>query len=80
MFVYILASKRYRKTYAGITDDLGRRLNEHNAGKETYTKRYKPWKVIYKENVDNRKEARKREKYFKSSAGRCWIKKNLFDF
>lgn len=77
-FVYILYSAEYRKTYVGITNDLERRLKQHNSGYHLYTKRYMPWAVIYKEEVNDRIEARKREKYFKAASGRKWIKQNLF--
>ncbi len=40
--VYILKSSDYPKTYVGITDNIDRRLKEHNSGKNFYTKRYKP--------------------------------------
>ena len=78
MHIYILKSQSYNETYVGITNNLVRRLKEHNAGKNTYTKRHIPWKVIYKEEVESIMDARKKEKYFKSSAGRRWMKKNLF--
>jgi len=77
-FVYILLSLNHKRTYVGITDNLVRRLQQHNAGYHFYTKRYLPWKIIYNEEVDNRLLARKREKYLKSAAGRKWIKRNIF--
>ncbi|MBZ0182021.1 MAG: hypothetical protein K8F60_06155 [Melioribacteraceae bacterium] len=47
---------------------------EHNKGKSRFTKNYKPWKIIYTEEKETLEEAIKREKYFKSSAGRRKIK------
>ena len=73
-FVYILKSLEYDKTYIGITNNLERRLTEHNAGKSIYTTKFKPWKIVYKEEVPDRKTAREKEKYFKTSAGRKKIK------
>ena len=73
--LYILKSQTANKSYVGMTNDLERRLLEHNSGKNFYTKRYTPWKVIYQENCDSLVSARKREKYFKSSAGRKVMKK-----
>jgi putative endonuclease len=72
--VYILESLNYNKTYVGSTTDLARRLKEHNAGSHNFTKKYKPWKLLYKEDFQNISEARKREKYLKSPAGRRFIK------
>ena len=68
-FVYILLSKRYNKTYTGITDNLDRRLKEHNEGSGIFSKRYRPWKILYSEIAKDRLLARKREKYLKSAAG-----------
>ncbi len=36
-----------------------------------------PWEIIHAEIFETRIEARKREKYFKSAAGRRWRKLNL---
>ena len=46
-FVYILQSKTNLSFYKGSTDDLERRLSEHNAGKNTSTKRYLPWTLVW---------------------------------
>jgi len=77
--VYILKSLKYPKTYTGITKNLDKRLKTHNSGGSgEYTQKYKPWKIIYLEICKDSIKARVREKYFKSSVGRRWIKKNLF--
>lgn len=73
-FLYILYSKNHIKTYTGISNDLQRRINEHNAGRSKFTKKFMPWKLIYSECLSNRQQAREREKYFKSAAGRKKIK------
>jgi len=78
-FAYILFSKKVNKTYVGSTTNLTRRLKEHNEGKGMATKKYIPWDLIYKEEFQNIYEARKREKYLKSCAGRKLIKKMLFN-
>ena len=61
-----------------MTKDLGKRLRSHNWGSSIYIKKYRPWSIIHKEFYSSRVEAREREKYFKSAAGRRWMKKNLF--
>lgn len=78
-FVYILKSINYSKTYTGRTENLEKRLKEHNAGYNLFSKRYKPWRVIYFEEVDSLQNSIDKEKYFKSKAGRNWIKENLFN-
>jgi len=37
------------------------------------------WKLIYKEEFENKTEALKREKWFKTGVGRDLLKKNVFD-
>ncbi|NOX65598.1 MAG: GIY-YIG nuclease family protein, partial [Chlorobi bacterium] len=44
-YVYILKSLIAEKTYVGFTKDLDQRIRDHNSGKSTYTKKYKPWKI-----------------------------------
>ena len=73
--VYVLYSKKYDRFYVGFTQDLKRRLKEHNSGKTKSTKAYLPWVVVYTERVEERTQARKREKYLKSGVGREFIKK-----
>ncbi len=73
--VYVLKSNIVKKSYVGLTDSIEGRLKEHNSGKHFYTKRYLPWKVIHKEEFDNFTEARRREKFLKSTSGRRFLKK-----
>jgi putative endonuclease len=77
-FVYVLKSIVEKKSYVGITDNLKRRLIQHNLGNSFYTRRYKPWKIIYSEKFEDRELAREREKYLKSCAGRKYLKKFVF--
>ncbi|MCL6097413.1 MAG: GIY-YIG nuclease family protein [Bacteroidetes bacterium] len=76
-FIYILKSLNFVKTYVGMTNDLERRLSEHNSGKSIYTRKFKPWKIIYTEEYGTIEEARNKEKYYKTSAGRIQLKKIL---
>ena len=77
-FVYVLKSLVKKKSYVGITDNLERRLIQHNLGYSFYTKRYKPWKTVYFEKLKDRDSARNREKYLKSCAGRKYLKRFVF--
>jgi putative endonuclease len=76
-FVYILHSDKFKRYYVGMSDNTERRLSEHNAGYVKSTKAFIPWKIIHQEKFEARIEARKREKYLKSAAGRRWRNKNL---
>ncbi len=64
--------------YKGMTDNLERRLVEHNNKELSFwTKRGTEWKLIYKEEFDNKTEALKREKWLKTGIGREYLKKIL---
>ncbi len=51
--VYVLWSTRLRKRYVGSTNELSRRLREHNAGRNRFTKGGIPWEVIHTEQYDD---------------------------
>ena len=65
-FVYILYSKTKNRYYVGHTNDLQRRLNEHNSGLTRSTKAHKPWNIVYTEKYALKSEAYQREKEIKS--------------
>ncbi|MFA7253718.1 MAG: GIY-YIG nuclease family protein [Patescibacteria group bacterium] len=73
-YIYVLYSIHYPKRYVGCTGDIQRRLTEHNSGKMSFTKRYMPWKLIHSEGFETLAEARCREKYLKTGAGRRFLK------
>ncbi len=73
--VYVIQSLEFDQLYVGMTKNLEVRLKEHNAGKSKYTKSYRPWKLIYKEECLGWEDGRKREKYLKSTAGKNWLRK-----
>lgn len=74
-YVYILQSDSH--LYIGFTSDLKRRVNEHNAGRNRSTKRYLPWNLVFYEAYSNNEDARRREKYFKTSQGRQALRRML---
>lgn len=58
-----------------MSEDVEKRLKEHNFGQVFSTKGYRPWTLIYVEKCGiNRTEARAREKYFKSGIGKEFLK------
>ena len=76
-YVYILKSLVNGKHYIGYTHDIFERLKMHNIGKVRSTKAYKPYKLIYKEEFDDKTIARRRELFLKSGCGRDFIKSLL---
>ena len=65
-FVYILKSKSTGRHYVGYTNNLQRRLKEHNNGKTRSLVKYIPLEIILVEEYKILKEAREREKQIKS--------------
>jgi putative endonuclease len=72
--VYILQSSSDKKTYIGSTDNLERRLKQHNSGKVKSTKHRIPFNVLFTEEFFTLSEARKREMWWKSGSGRRKLK------
>ena len=64
-YVYILKSKIRKLLYIGFTNNLNKRLEEHNQGNFFTTKKYRPWELCYFEGYKNEQEARDREKKLK---------------
>ena len=75
--VYVLYSDVFDRFYVGVSRDPLRRLREHNAGYTKSTKPFIPWRLVHQELFDSMQEARNKEKYLKSAAGRRWRKNNL---
>jgi putative endonuclease len=76
-FVYVLKSELDGRLYKGHTENIDKRIKEHNSGRTISTKGYKPWKLVYFETFQTRGEAVLREKYFKTGSGREFLKEKL---
>jgi putative endonuclease len=72
--VYVLRSRKDGKLYIGLTNNLDRRIDEHNSGKVPSTKGRRPLELVYFESYRDRKEASEKEKHFKSGKGRRELK------
>jgi putative endonuclease len=68
--VYVLKSLKDDTLYIGMTNDLPRRILEHNRGKNRSTKHKAPFTLILEERYPDYSEARKREKSLKSGSNR----------
>ncbi len=69
-YVYVIKSIKDNIRYVGSTENIERRLKEHNLGKQRYTKGHRPWRLVYQEEFSSRSEAMKQERFYKSSTGR----------
>ncbi len=73
-YVYILRSSKDKKLYIGYTNNLRRRILEHNDGKVRSTNERQEMCLIYYEALIEKSDAKRREKYFKTTKGRNVIK------
>jgi putative endonuclease len=72
--VYVLQSSKDGRTYIGFTNNFERRFQEHNSGQSKATKHRGPFKVLFTEECETQQQAMKREKWWKSGAGRKKLK------
>ena len=73
--VYVLPSADGTYRYKGSCRDLVVRMKMHLAGKVSRTKNRRPLVLLHYESFDHYTDARKRELYFKTGAGRKWLKR-----
>ena len=76
-YVYVLLSQKNGWLYIGLTNDVDRRVREHNRGYGRSTKGKGPFRVVHQESFSTRAQARDREKYLKSGVGRQWLKAHV---
>ncbi len=74
--VYVLKDKD-GKVYKGVTSNIERRLEEHRKGQTRTTSMMTDASLVYSEEYETFAEARKREVYFKSGAGRRFLKTKI---
>ena len=72
--VYILHSKSLDRYYTGYTNDLKRRIEEHNRIKGKFTDGGIPWTIAYTECFASKREAMERERIIKSKKSKEFIK------
>ncbi len=77
-YVYIIQSiNNSDKIYVGCTENIDKRLSNHNSGTTDHTAKYKPWKLIMYLAFDSEIKAVEFEKYLKSHSGRAFRDKRL---
>jgi putative endonuclease len=64
-YVYILQSDVDSSYYIGFTENLEKRLEQHNNDESEYTSRKTPWQLVYYEKIELKSDALKREKFLK---------------
>ena len=71
---YILISLKDKNFYIGFTTNLLRRMHEHANGESKSTASRRPFKLIYLEFHISKKDAMRREHYFKTNPGKKTLK------
>lgn len=79
-YIYILKSLHKNYIYAGFTTNLKRRFSEHNKKEELSTKHYAPFDLIHYEAYRNIKDAKRREKYLKTTKGKTTLRTMLKEY
>ncbi len=80
-WVYILQNPD-GKFYIGQTENLERRIIEHNSSDTElfkFTHKNGPWKLIWSEQYNTRSETMNREKFIKSRKSSKWIMEFLLN-
>ena len=75
--VYVLKSEKDGNLYIGCTSNINRRLKMHNKGAVSSTKHRLPLKLIYFENFNDKYEAFKIEKFYKTATGKKILKEKI---
>jgi len=73
-YVYLLKSQQKNRLYIGRMGNLKRRLREHQSGKVRSTKKLLPIELVFYEAFKHKKDAIRRERYFKTSKGKSSLK------
>ncbi|HEX7017927.1 MAG TPA: GIY-YIG nuclease family protein [Patescibacteria group bacterium] len=76
-WIYILQSQKNDRYYIGSSNDIERRLAEHNRGKSPYTASTRPWKLVFSKEFATLKAARQFEHSLKKQKSRKVIEELL---
>ena len=76
-FVYVLKSTTDGRTYVGVSNNVDRRLKEHNRGIVDATKNRLPFQLISFFAFENKGKAKDFERYLKSGSGRAFLSKRV---
>ncbi|MEO6994563.1 MAG: GIY-YIG nuclease family protein [Lacunisphaera sp.] len=77
-YVYVLETVvTPKKRYIGFTEDLRRRLRDHNSGKNVSTAQLRPWCLRTYLGFSDKSQALQFERYLKSGSGHAFLNKRL---
>ena len=78
-YIYVLKSKRDSRLYIGSTNNVTRRLLEHNSGKTPSLKKLIPLKLVFQQGFPTRTQARKIELKLKKFKNRKIIEQIIIE-
>ena len=76
-YTYVLQSLVDNQFYAGYTEDLKQRFEQHSKGQVSATRDRRPLSLIYYEACLSQADALKRERYFKTYHGKQFLRRRL---
>ena len=76
-YTYVIKSRKDDSLYKGHCENVETRIMQHNSGSTISIANKTPFDLVYFEEFKTREDAILREKYFKSAAGRRFIKQKL---
>ncbi len=78
-YVYLIQSAKVsEQRYIGVTDDIKRRMTEHNTGKSPHTSKYRPWVIKTVIGFEDSIKANAFERYLKSGSGHAFSARHLW--
>ena len=79
-YIYVLQSLKDKQFYVGYSNNLKKRVKDHNEGKVYSTKFRRSLKLVYYEACLNQQDTTKREKYLKTAWEKRYIKNRLKNY
>ncbi|MBU4446398.1 GIY-YIG nuclease family protein, partial [bacterium] len=79
-YVYVLQSEKDKNFYVGYTNDLSKRIRQHNEGNVNSTKDRRLLRLVYYEACLNQQDATHREKYLKTAWGKRYLKSRMQNY
>ncbi len=76
-YTYVLQSLKDHRFYTGISNDLKKRVEQHNKGLVYATTKRRPFRLIYYEACLHEDDSKVRETYLKSGMGKRYIRNRL---
>ena len=77
--VYLIENAVGRR-YIGISENVDKRLTDHNAGLSKWTAKHVPWQLVWASRETSLSEARKLENLLKRQKGGDGLQRLLADY